>query len=107
MIVTGSPGVTRTRKGITGIAVGFNQALNPSSAMNPAFYSAALGVRKRKGLVFSKGVRIGGVTYNGAAHSVTIVLAKATKGTIEVIIRGGIVTAAGAVTSGNFTVIVK
>jgi virginiamycin B lyase len=95
---------TRTRRGITAITVGFDEALDPPSAMNPAFYSLALVVKMRRRLVF-RVVRVGGIpAYNGADHSVTIRLAKPTKGRIRVTVQGGIRAANGAVSSGNITV---
>jgi len=62
----------------------------------------ALGVKKKRKLVFSKVVRIGEVTYDGNAHTVTVRLAKPTKGTLQVTVFGGILAADGAFTSGNF-----
>jgi len=53
-----------------------------------------------------RGVRVGGVTYHGATHSVTIRLAKPTKGAIRVIVWSGIMAADGAVSAGNFTAVV-
>jgi hypothetical protein len=102
--VTGISGVTHTRKGITTITVGFDKSLDPSSAMKPAFYRLA---PVKKGLIFSGGVRVGGVTYNGADPSVTVRLARPTKGRIRVIVRGGIRAADGTVSFGDFTAVVS
>jgi hypothetical protein len=48
-------------------------------------------------------VPIARVTYNRTGHSVTIRLAKPTKGNIRVIVRRGIKAANGAVSSSDYT----
>ncbi len=66
--VTGVVSVTHSMKGITQIILDFSDDLIPGSATNGRFYSIASGVKKRHKVVFSKRVKIGGVSYDGTPH---------------------------------------
>jgi hypothetical protein len=105
--VAGVVSVPHSKKGITAIVIGFSEALDPSSAGNPAFYGLASGVKKKHKLVFSKGVKISSVSYDGNAHTVTLKLAKPTKGTMQVTVHRGVSATNGLSSSGDFTAVVK
>jgi hypothetical protein len=105
--VTGAISTTRSRERLITIVLGFNEALDPASAVNGASYSLALGVKKKHRLVFRKSVKIGGVTYDGTAHTVTLRLSKPAKGPVQLTVRGGIKAANGASSRGDFTTVVK
>jgi hypothetical protein len=104
---TGVVSVEHSRKGITAIVLGFSEALDPGSAGNPVFYSLALGLKKRHKLVFAKAVKIGSVSYDSNAHTVTLKLAKPAKGKMLVTVHRGILATNGLSSSGDFTAVVK
>jgi hypothetical protein len=96
-----------SRKGLTSITLAFDEALAPTSATNSALYSVLSGAKKRGKTIYVKSVPIRGVTYNGNAHTVTILLAHPFKGSVQVKARGGIMAANGAASQGDFTAVVK
>ena len=103
--VTGIVSVSRSKKGLTAITVGFDEALEQGSVSNLGLYSVLGAVTKHKKTVYTKGVRIKGITFDGNAH-VTINLAKPYKGVVQVTVHGGIVATNGASSSGDFTTVV-
>ena len=64
--VMGAPAVTKTKKGVTAISVGFSEALSPGSATNLGLYRVFVGVKKKRKLVYTKPLKIKSVTYDGA-----------------------------------------
>jgi hypothetical protein len=95
--VTGASVATHTRRGITSVKVGFDEALEPSSAANRSFYGlAGLGNHGRRG------VHASAIVYDDADQSVVIRLARPRKGRRLVTVQGGIEGANGAVSSGTF-----
>ena len=96
-------GVGRSRKGLTSITIGFDEALNPGSVGNLALYSVLGAVKKRKKLVYSKGVVIRSASYDPSARTVTINLAKPYKDAVQATVRSGLVAANGTTTLTNFT----
>jgi virginiamycin B lyase len=104
--ITGVVSVTHSKKEIAAIILGVNEPLDSASASNRGFYSLDSGVKKRHTLVFSKPTKIGTVLYDSAAHTVTLRLAKPSKGPLQVMVRGGIVALNGLSSSGNFTAVV-
>jgi hypothetical protein len=105
--LTGFVSVTHRRKSITAIVLGFDESLVPASADTRTFYSLAGGVKKRHQLVYSKFLRIGGVSYDTNAHTVTIRLARPFKGQVEVTVHGGVMAANGTATGGDATLYVS
>ncbi len=103
--VTGVVGLTKTRKGLTAITVAFDEALSAVSADNTAFYSLFGPVKKHGKTVYTKAVRIKNAS--SSADTVKLTLAKPYKGAFEVVVRGGIVAANGASSSGTFMEIIK
>jgi hypothetical protein len=99
--------VAHSRKRITSITVGFDEALKAVSAENSGFYGVFRGVKKRRKMVFTKRLAIRGVSYDASAHRVTISLAKSFKGKVQVIVHGGIAAVDGAASSGDSSWIVK
>jgi hypothetical protein len=55
---------------------------------------------------FSRGVKIGSVTYDGTADTVTLKLARPHEGRVQVTVRAGIVAADGMSISSEFTAVV-
>ncbi len=102
---TGIAGLIRSRKGLTTIVVGFDEALDAVSVENGS-YLLRLGVRRRHKLVFSKPVAVESATYAAALQSVSIHLRKPVKGEVQVTIPGGIAAANGAI-GGSFTAVVS
>jgi streptogramin lyase len=103
--LTGFVSVTHKRKSITAIVLGFDESLVPASADTRTFYSLTGGVKKRHQLVYSKVLRIGGVSYDTNAHTVTIRLARPFKGRVEVTVHSGILATNGTSTIGEATTI--
>jgi hypothetical protein len=104
--VTGVVSVTHSMKGITQIILGFSEDLIPGSATNRRFFSVAVGAKKRHKIVFSKRVKIGGVSYDGTSHRVAIRLAKPLKGMVQVTVHGGILATNGMPSQDVFTAVV-
>jgi hypothetical protein len=105
--IRGVVSVEHSQRGITAIALGFNESLEPNSAGNPGFYSLAAGVKKRHRLIFTKNTKISSVSYDSNAHTVTLKLAKPAKGKMQVTVHGGILATNGLLSSGDFTAVVK
>ncbi len=105
--VSGVAGIGRSKGKISSITLAFDEALSQTSAESPGFYGLALGVKKRRKLVFSKHVNLGGISYDSNAHTVTLKLRKPTKGTFQVVAHAGITAANGQASSGEFSAIVK
>jgi virginiamycin B lyase len=102
------PQTTRSKKGITAIVVSFDEAMNAASAGNAALYSVASGVKKGHKFVYTKPVKIHSVTYNAAAGTATLALAKPIKtSTLQVTVRSGVVAANGTSTSSDYTSVVS
>jgi hypothetical protein len=80
--------------------------LDPGTAGQLCFYHLASGVKGRHTLVFSKGVKIGRVLYDGTAHRMTLKLAKPHKGMVQVTVRAGLVAADGVSSLNDFTDVV-
>jgi len=74
---------------------------------NPGLYSVRGGVRKQGKAVHGKSVLIRAVNYDHTAHTVTINLARPSKGIVQVTIRPGVVAASGGSSSSPFTALVK
>jgi predicted outer membrane repeat protein len=105
--VTGVASVTHSKKGINQIIIGFSEDLISSSATNGSFFSLASGVKKRHKLVFSKRVKIEGLSYDSTARRVAIRLAKPFKGRVQVTVHGGIMATNGLSSHGDFTAVVN
>ena len=103
--ITGIVRVSRSRKGLTAITVGFDQALVRESVGNQELYSVLGAVKKHRKTVYTKGVGIKGISIDGNTRA-TIKLAKPDKGTMQVTVHGGILAANGASSSGDFWAVV-
>jgi hypothetical protein len=103
--ITGVVSVTHSKKEITAIILGVNEPLNSASASNRGFYSVDSGIKKRHTLVF-KPARIGTVLYDSATDTVTLKLAKPSKGPLQVTVHAGVRASDGTATRGNFTAVV-
>jgi hypothetical protein len=104
--VTGVVAVATSRQEITSILVGFDEAVEPGSARKGSFYSLAAGGASGQTIVFSQGVKIARVSYDGAAHSVRLKLAVPQKGPVQVTVRAGLVAADGISSFSDFTAVV-
>ena len=105
--VLGNIVVDHSKKRGTSIVITFDEPLNPSSATNQALYLVLAPVRKHRKTVFSKGLKMRSVGYEPNAHSVTITLAKPSKGPIQVLIQSGLEAADGVSTRASFTMVVR
>ncbi len=103
--ITGIVNESRTKKGLTAITIGFDEALDPGSVGNPALYSALGAAKKHGKVVYSKVVRIKGITFDGNAR-VTIQFAKPYKGAVRATVVGRILAADGASSDINYSAVV-
>lgn len=71
--------------------------MNPSSAQNTGSYEVLAGTKKKKSFVYKKPIFLSSAIPSGS--SVKLLLLKPFKGTVEVIVRQGILAANGAATS--------
>jgi sugar lactone lactonase YvrE len=104
--VTGVLAVTNSRRVITSILLGFDEALDPGAAERVGFYSLTSGVERGHQFVFSKGVKIARVSYDATARIVALELAGPQKRTIRVKVRAGLVAADGMSSFRDFTAVV-
>jgi hypothetical protein len=105
--VTGVVAVAHSRAGTTEIVLSFNEALDPRPTGKLGFYHLAAGVKTRRTLVFSKGLKIARVLYDGSTHQVTLKLALPQKGPVQVTVRPGIVAADGISSFNAFTAVIS
>jgi hypothetical protein len=104
--VTGVLVVAHSRKAITSILLGFDEALDPASARKGRFYGLAAGVESGQTIVFSQGVKIARVSYNRTAHTVRLKLAVPQKRPVQVTVRAGLMAADGMSSFSDFTAVV-
>jgi virginiamycin B lyase len=96
---------TSTKKGFTGITFYFDEAMNPASVSTASLYSVAGSVKKHHKIIYSKMLKIRSVTYNPAAETAMVMLARPFNGYgIRVTVHGAIMAANGTSIPGNFTV---
>ena len=105
--VTGIVALTQTKKGLTAITMGFDEALNAASVSSAALYSVLGSAKKRGKTLFTKRVPIKQVTYNVAADTVTISLGKPHKGRAQFSFDGVITAANGKSSEGAFSTVVE
>ena len=105
--IIGAATVTKSKKGVTAISVGFSEALSPSSATNLGLYHVFVGVKKKRKLVYTKPLKIKNVSYNSATERVTINLAKPNKVKAEVLVDGTFEALDGALTEIDFSSFIK
>ncbi len=72
---------------------------------NPAPYSVLGAVKKHHKTVYSKVMRIKGISFDGGTR-VTVNLAKPYKGAVKLTIHGGILAADGASSNVDFSAVV-
>ncbi len=103
--ITGIVSVTRTRKGLTSITVGFDEPLLAGSVTELAHYSVFGAAKKHGKTVYTKGVGKWTISFDGNSK-VTIKLAKPFKGAVKVTVHGGILASDGASSDGDFSEVV-
>ena len=91
--------VAHSRAGITAITFNFPDALNPATARKRGVYVIDAQVKRHHQLAYGKAVRIRRISYDAAANRVTLKLARPQKGSLQVAVLGGILSAGG--TSSN------
>jgi hypothetical protein len=96
---------SKSKKGLTAITVTFDEAVASASATNPGTYTLLGGVKKKRKLLFSKGLAMRRVDFDGDAR-VTISLAKPFKGPVQVTVHGGVVARSGATSQGDVAKVV-
>ena len=103
--VTGIVSVSQTKKGLTAITVGFDEPMDSESVGNRALYSVFGAVKKHKKTVYTKGVGIKDITFDGNTR-VTINFAKPYKGAVKLTVLGGTLAADGASGNVDFSAVV-
>jgi hypothetical protein len=95
----------QSRKGLTALAIIFNESLTGGSATNANLYHVFEGVKKvvkkHKETVFIKRLPIRDISLNTSGDMVTIKLARAFKGSAEVVVQGTVTATNGASGSVN------
>lgn len=104
--VVGVPTLTQTKKGISAISVGYNQAVNTASATELGLYRVLVGVKKKHKLVYADPLKIKLVSESSGTNSVTIKLAKPYKGKVELTIVGSIEAIDGALSELDYSALV-
>jgi hypothetical protein len=105
--VTAIVGSGHSRKGLTAVAVTFDEPIVPGSAGDPSHYSLLGGVKKRRKTIFSKNLAIRGASYNPGSLTVTLTLAKPFQGSVLATVHGGIVASNGAASQREFSATVR
>jgi hypothetical protein len=107
-VVTGSVGVSHSKTG-TAYTIRFATPLNATSATNTSLYQVLEGVtkvvKKHKQTLYTKALKIKSVVYTPGPNTVTIMLAKPSKGTVKVVIAPGLDGADGAATGSSIPLI--
>ncbi len=85
----------------------FDGQMSADAAGNAALYSVLGGVKRRGKMVFNRPLRIRAVQYNAAARTVTIHLARAFKGPLQVSVRAGMMVAGGPAAPDVLTRLVR
>jgi hypothetical protein len=96
---------SRTRNGLTGIAVVFNEALDSRVVNDQAPFKVFGAVTKHHKTVYTKAVRIKRISFDGATR-VTINFAIPYKGAVKLTILGSILALDGASSDINFSAVV-
>jgi hypothetical protein len=105
--VQSTPRLVKSKKGVTGFTVGFNQSLNAGSAQNLGLYHVFQGTKKKRKVVYTKPLNLRSVTYNSSTDTVTINLKKPYKGIVEVAVQGAIEAVDGNFTTINYAAIIS
>ena len=103
----GLPTPVKSRKGVTGVSVAFDQALVPASSESLSLYHVFQGVKRKRKTVYTKALKIRSVVYETVSNSVKITLAKPSKVKIELTVNAAIEAQDGAVTDFDFSTIIK
>jgi hypothetical protein len=103
---TGVVDVGHSKKGLISVTIGFNEALDGSSAGKRAQYSLLGAVKTHGKEAFSKSLHIRRVRFEGNSQ-VTIYLARPYKGAVLVTVRAGLVAANGLSSLANFSTVVE
>ena len=104
--ITGIVGITLSKKGLTAITIGFDQALVRGSVVNLSLYSVLGAVTTHRKTLYTKRVRIKAISFDGISR-VTINLAKPYKGVAKVTVHGGILATTGALEERRLSAIVQ
>jgi hypothetical protein len=102
--VTGVVSASQGKKGLTGITVVFDEALDANVVNDRALFQVLGAVKKHRKTVYTKSVRIAGITFDGQSR-VTIKLAKPHKGAVQVTVLAGLRAADGASSTNEYAVV--
>jgi hypothetical protein len=105
--VLGVVEVQHVKKKVSSVTIAFNEAMNPGSAGNSALYGVLGGVRRGKRMVYSKKVKLGTVSYDEGAHTVSVSLAKPYKGQVRVSVDGILEALDGVTGASAFSEVVR
>jgi streptogramin lyase len=92
----------RTRRGLTGIIVAFDQPLDPSSAANLGLFVARGGVPRRHRTTYVQRLQVR-VSYKQGAISLTVMLARPYRGPVQLTIGAGLRGATEVATTAPIT----
>ncbi len=99
---TGVIATTHSRKKLTSITIGFDQALDASSAANSAHFTLLGAVRRGRKVTYKAKVFVGTIGYNAGTHSVTINLSRAFRGAVQVTVHPGVAGSNGVDSTQSF-----
>jgi hypothetical protein len=103
--VTDIASTGQNKKGLTGITIVFDEALDSSVANDRALFNVLGAVKKHHRTVYAKAVRIKGISFDGQTR-VTLNLAKPYKGDVKVTVLAGIPAADGASSTSDYSAVV-
>jgi hypothetical protein len=90
-LVTGIANLVLSRRGLTAITLGFNEAINPSSIASLR-YGVRGALKKQRQVVYSRKLATSGTNFEDSAH-LTIKLTRPYKGAVQVWLRGSLLAA--------------
>jgi hypothetical protein len=96
-----------SHKGLTGVALTFDEALSPASAEKAKLYRVLGAVQKEGETVYNKRLHVKRVRYNPTTHSVTINLARPYKGAVQVTVHKGLVASNHGRSTGGISLIAE
>jgi probable HAF family extracellular repeat protein len=102
--VTDIASTSQNKKGLTGITVVFDEALNAELVNDKALFNVLGAVKKHHRTVYTKPVRIPGVSFDGQ-NRVTLKLAKPYKGAVKITVLAGIRAADGASSATDYSAV--
>ncbi len=104
--VTEIVSASQNNKGLPGVTVVFDEALDGKVVNDRALFKVLGAVKKHHNTVYTRALRIKGISFDGQTR-VTIKLAKPYKGAVKVTVLPGIPAADGAFSITNYSAVVN